>query len=149
MIFVGCSAFSDKIGGNIKGRVQGQREVTACDVVYNLANEKRGRLVDFLLTSIPACRKTLRAENNCVPKEIIGTLTSSILKSVHTPIFPITFYKLYSVATPGHPERFLLENHLSIAALTPDPQRVSFYSVTGFLHHSSTTELILSLITYL
>ena len=63
-MFVGCSAFSDKIGGNIKGRVQGQREVTACDVVYNLANEKRGRLVDFLLTSIPACRKTLRAERN-------------------------------------------------------------------------------------
>jgi hypothetical protein len=37
-----------------------------------------------------------------VPKKIIGTLTLSILKSVHTLISPIIFNKLCSVATPGH-----------------------------------------------
>jgi hypothetical protein len=50
------------------------------------------------------------------------------------------------VATPGHPEPLLLENHVRIVALTPDLQRVSFYNVTGFLYHSTTTELLLSLI---
>lgn len=39
-----------------------------------------------------------------------------------------------------------LEGHVHIVALTPDLRRVSFYSVTDFLHHGSTTELILSLI---
>ncbi len=51
-------------------------------------------------------------------------------------------YKLYSVATPKHPAPLLLENHVRIVALRPDLQRVSFYSVTDFLNHSSTTELI-------
>jgi hypothetical protein len=69
-----------------------------------------------------------------------------ILKSVHTSTSPIFSYKLYSVATPGHLEPLLLENHVRIIALTPDLQRVSFYSVTDFLYYSSTTELILSLI---
>jgi hypothetical protein len=64
---------------------------------------------------------------------MIGTLTLSILKSVHTLISLIFSYKLYSVATPGHPEPLLLENHVHIIALTPDLQRVSFYSVTDFL----------------
>jgi hypothetical protein len=50
------------------------------------------------------------------------------------------------VATPGLPEPLLLENHVLIVALTPDLQRVSFYSVKEFLYHSSTTELIPSLI---
>jgi hypothetical protein len=50
------------------------------------------------------------------------------------------------VATPGHPEPLLLENHVRIAILTPDLQRVSFYNVIGFLYHSTTTELSLSLI---
>jgi hypothetical protein len=50
------------------------------------------------------------------------------------------------MATPGHPKPLPLENHVRIIALTPDLQRVSFYSVTGFLYHSSTTELIPSLI---
>ena len=77
---------------------------------------------------------------------MIGTLTSSILKSVHTLISLIFSYKLCSVATPGHPEPFPLENHGRIVALTPDLQRVSFYSVIGFPHHSPTIELILSLI---
>jgi hypothetical protein len=81
-----------------------------------------------------------------VPEKIIGTLTLSILKSMHTSIPPIMFYKLHSVATLGHPKTLLLEYHVRIVALTPDLQRVSFYSITEFLHHSSTTELILSLI---
>jgi hypothetical protein len=75
---------------------------------------------------------------------MIGTLTLSILKSVHTLISPIFSYKLYSVATAGHPEPFSLENHVRIIALTPDLQRVSFYNIIGFLHHSSTTKLITS-----
>ena len=77
---------------------------------------------------------------------MIGTLTSSILKSMYTLISPIFSYKLCSVATPGHPEPFPLENHGRIVALTPDLQRISFYSVINFLYYSSTTELILSLI---
>jgi hypothetical protein len=81
-----------------------------------------------------------------VPEKIIGTLTLSILKSVHTLISPIFSYNLYSVATPGHPKPFLLENYGRIVALTPDLQRISFYSVIDFLYHSSTTEFILSLI---
>jgi hypothetical protein len=77
-----------------------------------------------------------------VPEKIIGTLTSSILKSVHTPMPPVFSYKSYSVATPGHPEPLPLKNHIRIIALTPDLQSVSYYSVIDFLHHSSTTELI-------
>jgi hypothetical protein len=77
---------------------------------------------------------------------MIGTLTLSILKSVHTSMSLIIFYKLCSMATPAHLKPLLLENHVCIVALTPDLQRVSFYSVTEFLYHSSTTELILSLI---
>jgi hypothetical protein len=45
---------------------------------------------------------------------------------MHTLIPLIMFYKLYSVATPGHPKPLLLENHVHIVALTPDLQRVSF-----------------------
>jgi hypothetical protein len=81
-----------------------------------------------------------------VPEKIIGTLTSSILKSVHTLISPIFSYKLYSVATLRHSETLPLENHIRIVALTSDLQRVSFYSVINILYHSSTTELLLSLI---
>jgi hypothetical protein len=55
-----------------------------------------------------------------VPEKMIGTLTSSILKSVHTLISPIFSYKLYSVATPGYPKSLLLENHVRIVALTLD-----------------------------
>ena len=64
-----------------------------------------------------------------MPGKIIHTLTSSILKSVHILISPIFSYKLYSVATSGHPEHLLLENHVYVIALTPDLQRVSFYSI--------------------
>ena len=56
---------------------------------------------------------------------------------MHTLISPIFSYKLYSVATPGHPKPLPLENHVRIIALTPDLQRVSFYSVIGFLYHNS------------
>jgi hypothetical protein len=72
-----------------------------------------------------------------VPEKITGTLTSSISKSMHTLISPMFPYKLYSVATPGQPEPILLENHVRIVALMPGLQRVSFYSVIGFLHYSS------------
>jgi hypothetical protein len=50
------------------------------------------------------------------------------------------------MATPANSKPLLLENHICIVALTPDLQRVSFYSVIEFLYHSSSTELILSLI---
>jgi hypothetical protein len=56
---------------------------------------------------------------------------------MHTLISPMFPYKLYSVATPGQPEPILLENHVRIVALMPDLQRVSFYSVIGFLYYSS------------
>jgi hypothetical protein len=52
------------------------------------------------------------------------------------------------MTTLGHPKPLSLENHVHVVALTPDLQRVFFYSVIGFLHHSSTTELILFLILY-
>ena len=65
---------------------------------------------------------------------------------MHTSISPIFSYKFYSVATPRHPKPFPLENHGCIVALISDLQRVSFYSITDFLYHSFTTELILSLI---
>ncbi len=81
-----------------------------------------------------------------MPEKIIGTLTLSILKSVHTSISPISSYKLYSVANPRHPKPLLLKNRVHIIALTPDLQSVSFYSVIDFLYYSSTTKLILSLI---
>jgi hypothetical protein len=67
---------------------------------------------------------------------------------VHTLIFPIIFYKLYSIVTLGYPKPLLLENHIYIVALTPDLQRVSFYSVIDFLYYTSTTEPILSLMLY-
>jgi hypothetical protein len=79
-----------------------------------------------------------------VPEKLISTLTSNILKSAHTLISLIFSYKLYSVATPGHPEPLSLENHVRIIALTPDLQRVSFYNIISFLHHSSITEFIIS-----
>jgi hypothetical protein len=86
------------------------------------------------VTENPTCRK------------MIGTLTSTILKPMYTIISPISFYKLYSVATPGHSEPLLLLYHLRIVVLAPDLQRVSFYSVIKFLYHSSTIKLLLLLI---
>ena len=46
------------------------------------------------------------------------------------------------MATPGYPKPLPLENHICIIALTPDLQRVSFYSIIDFFYHSFTTELI-------
>lgn len=46
------------------------------------------------------------------------------------------FYKLYSVATPRHPKPLLLENRIYNVALTPNLQRVFFYSIIVFLYHS-------------
>jgi hypothetical protein len=61
---------------------------------------------------------------------------------MHTLISLIIFNKLCSVATPRHPEPLLLENHVRIVALTPDLQRVSFYSIIDFLYYSFHHELI-------
>jgi hypothetical protein len=65
---------------------------------------------------------------------------------VHTLISPIFFYKLYSVVIPGHFKPLLLENHVHIVALTPNLQKIFFYSVIEFLYYSSIIELIPSLI---
>jgi hypothetical protein len=81
-----------------------------------------------------------------VPEKIIGTLTLSILKPIYTFIPLIIFYKLYSIATLGHPKPLLLEYHVVIVVLTLDLYRVFFYSITEFLYRSSTTKLILPLI---
>jgi hypothetical protein len=67
---------------------------------------------------------------------------------MHTLVSPINFYKFSSVATPRYSKPLLLENRIYIVALTPDLQRVSFYSIIVFLYCNSTTELIISLITY-
>lgn len=50
------------------------------------------------------------------------------------------------MATPRHPKPLPLENRIRIIALTPNLQRVSFYSTIKFLYYSSTTELLSSLI---
>jgi hypothetical protein len=81
-----------------------------------------------------------------VPRKIIGTLTLSILNSVHTSISPIILYKSCSVATPEHSKPLPLENYARIVALAPDLRTVPLYGVTEFLHHSSTAELLSLLI---
>lgn len=50
------------------------------------------------------------------------------------------------MATAEHLESLPLESHVRIVALTPELQRVPFYSATYFLHHSSTIELLVSLV---
>ena len=79
---------------------------------------------------------------------MIGTLTLSVLKSIHILISLIIFYKLYSVITLGYIKLLLLENRIHIVALTHNLQRASFYYIIRFLYHSSITELILILNTY-
>jgi hypothetical protein len=81
-----------------------------------------------------------------MPEKIIGTLTLNILKSIYTLISPKFFYKLYSMATSGPPKPLPLENNIRIITLTPNLQRVSFYSTIDFPYNSSTTKLLLSLI---
>jgi len=65
---------------------------------------------------------------------------------VHIQISPIFLYKLCSMATSKHSESLPLENYVCIVALAPDLQKVSFYSETEFLNHSSTNKLLLFLI---
>ena len=77
---------------------------------------------------------------------MIGTLTLSISKSVHTLISLIFLHKSCSLATPKHSEPLLLEIYVHVIALMSDLQRVSFYNVTEFLYYSSTIKLLLSLI---
>lgn len=86
-------------------------------------------------------RPSLRSGKLRVPGKMIGTLTLSFLKFVHTSISCIFPYKLYFVATPGHSERVPRENHVRIVTLTTDLQGVSLKSATDFLYHSCTTEL--------
>jgi hypothetical protein len=52
----------------------------------------------------------------------------------------------YSMATPEHSKPLLLENMFCMVGLRTDLRRVSFYSTIKFLYHSSTIELLLSLI---
>jgi hypothetical protein len=78
----------------------------------------------------------MRAKKTGIPKKIISTLTLSILKFVYTLISLIIFNKLFSIAILGHFTPLLLENHIRIVALTPNLQRVSFYSIIDFLYYS-------------
>ena len=66
----------------------------------------------------------MRAEKTGVPKKMIGTLTLSILISVHTIISPLIVYMLCRVDTPRHPEPLLQENHVRIVAITPDAKSI-------------------------
>ena len=106
------------------------RSISNNQVAWLLSSWSKNKHFEHL-TSIHACRK-----NRCAEKKKIATLTLSILKTCHTLISSIIFWKLYSVATPGYPKPLLLENHVRIVTLTPDLQRVSFYSVIDFLYHS-------------
>ena len=81
-----------------------------------------------------------------MPEKLIGTLTSSILKSVHTIASPIIFYKLYYITTPDCPKCFRFKNYVYIIIFTLNLQRVSFCSVIDFLYHSLTNTLLLPLI---
>jgi hypothetical protein len=77
---------------------------------------------------------------------MIGTLTSSILKSVHTIVSPIIFYNLYYMATPDYPKCLRLQNHVGIVTFKPDLQRVSFGSIIDPPYYSPITRLLLPLI---
>ena len=78
-----------------------------------------------------------------MPEKLTGTLTSSIIKSMHNAISLIIFCRLHSV-TPQHPSCLRLKNHVRVVALMIDLQRVYFYVVTDFLSYSCTTKLTLS-----
>jgi hypothetical protein len=81
-----------------------------------------------------------------VLEKLISTLTSSILKSVHTVASPIIFDKLYYMTTPDCLKCFRSKNYVQIVILTPNLQRVSFCSVIDSLYHSLTNTLLLPLI---
>ena len=81
-------------------------------------------------------------EKSTVPRKIIGTLTLSIS---HIDI-PHYFVISYSMATPELSKPLPLENYVRVVALAPDLRKVSVCGTTGFLHHSSTIELLSLLI---
>jgi len=81
-----------------------------------------------------------------VPRKLIGTLTLSILNSMHTSISPIFLHRLCSVATPKHFKSLLVGNYVRIIALASNLREVSFYSVTELLYYNSTVELLSLLI---
>lgn len=81
-----------------------------------------------------------------MPEKLIGTLTSSILKSVHTLVSPIFTYNLYCITTPYYPKYFRFKNYVYTIIFTLDLYRVSFYSVIDFLYYSLTNILLLPLI---
>ena len=80
----------------------------------------------YPIMSIPAC------QNNWCAKIYYFNLKH--LK-VYTQLnISYKFYKLYSIAIPRYLKRLLPENRTYIVALTPDLQRVSFYSIIVFLY---------------
>src|SRR5438876_5226657 len=76
-----------------------------------------------------------------MPRNMRGTLTSNNSKSVHTLIFNIILYKSCAVATPKHLGPCPPKNYVRTIAFPPILQRVSFCSVTKFLHYSTTIKL--------
>jgi hypothetical protein len=75
-------------------------------------------VVSNRITSIPACRK-----NRCTEKSnMYFDLKHPIICTKICTHFNIsyTFYKLCSIATPGHPKLIVLENRIYIVAFTPD-----------------------------
>ncbi len=72
-----------------------------------------------------------------------GTLTSSNLKAVHTSISTIILYKPCAIATLKHLEPVPSKNYIHIIAFTFNLQRALFYSITVFLHYSTTIKLLL------
>lgn len=71
-----------------------------------------------------------------------GTLTSSNLKSVHTSKSTIMLYKSCAIATLKHLEPVLPKNYVRFVAFTFNLQRALFYSITVFLHYSTTIKLL-------
>jgi len=89
--------------------------------------------------SVPGQRE---APSNEKHHTVVGTLTSSNSDYIYISNFPIKLYisrmlqPLLNILTLAY-----LENYVRIVAFTPALRRVSFYSVTGLLHHSTTIKL--------
>jgi hypothetical protein len=62
---------------------------------------------------------------------------------VHTSISIIIFYKPCAIATLKHLELVLSKNYIRIITFTFNLQRALFYSITVFLHYSTTIKLLL------
>ena len=97
------------------------------------------RIDSGLITSL------LGGEKPTVPRKVRGTLTSSILNSVHISVSPIFLCNLYSVAISEH-SKSLLENYIRVIALAPDLRAVPLYSIIKFFYYGSITKLLLLLI---